>query len=127
MRDHGWFDIEHEGRVLIVRGHSGWNLETMQGYSEVARQFALSTNGKPWAVMSDTRNWGLMTPEAARFLSQLTRELDKLGRTHAAVIVSEDMVGTILRSNVHKESTVQVEIFTDELDARAWLTDLDFL
>ena len=64
MRQHGFFTIEWQGPVLVVRYLDTWNLVAVEALHREARQAWAARTTTHWAMLSDLRAWDGATPDS---------------------------------------------------------------
>jgi len=128
MREHGKFEIRIHGRVVFARLAEAWNLETCRHYAAEILAVGERLNPEPWAVLTNVRDWQLGPPEIRRLTHELTGKLDQLGRTHAALVFSDNkIVQDIVReARTSGPSVADAAFFDTESAARAWLVECGF-
>ena len=128
MREHGSFDLNRHGSVILLRAFGGSNIESFRTYSRNIQELGQQQQGNPWATLVDTRSWGLSGMDIQEPLRELAGKLDKLGRTHSAMITgdNEQLVKYLLQLPISGNSSVKVEFFNDVYSAVDWLEDQEF-
>ena len=92
MKKHGSYSIEREQNILTIRIYDAWNVETSNELWKKIIVIGERFNGKPWAILCDLRKWGLSTPESVAMGPEVTASLDRLGRTHTAMIFGDQIL-----------------------------------
>lgn len=121
MIPHGRHLIILSGRILIYRPGGEWNLEMVEQAKPAVEQAVEPLLGKPWASLIDARRWELAGPETISGIQEINRQIEKIGLTHEATVVSSE-----LNLEIHKElqsvyTAVQTALFFDLSSAIEWL------
>ncbi|MCB1567230.1 MAG: hypothetical protein KDI69_00230 [Xanthomonadales bacterium] len=123
----GLLQISREGRVLRVVGGGATNTEGIQNYLTLLRPWVDLMRGRPWATLGIVDPQGaLLTPEAEAFYHRSVPELAAAGRVAMAMVCPPFPGSKILRrqwANIFAGGSSEMELFEEELAARAWIFD----
>ena len=128
MKEHGRFELNRHGSIILLRAFGESNLETFRTYSRNIQELGRQLQGRPWATLVDARSWGLSGMDIQEPLRELVGKLDKLGRTHSAMITGDNelLVKFLLQLPMSDNSSVKVKFFKDVYSAVDWLEDQEF-
>jgi hypothetical protein len=129
MREHGTFELRRSGQVMLIRFRESWNLETALRYSRCVIELAEQMGPDPWCTLADLRGWAFGTPESTIPVTEASRKIDKLGRTHVAVIVDRQELQQVVADRVIKgrdKKRLPVHFFYSAEEAQAWVREMGF-
>jgi len=63
MKEHGTFELELKGQLIIVRAFDAWNIETSQSLCNNYLKLVDKIKDKPWGCFVDLTKWEHGTPD----------------------------------------------------------------
>lgn len=114
--------------VLHVEFFSSWDERVARDYIRDLRSIGMEFyQEKPWAILSNRKNWYLYTPEAERLLAEAAVSV-KTRLTHYAIVAGQ-------HSEIKKWQTQKIlnhgvafdtRFFDDIQEAEAWLASFGY-
>lgn len=119
--EHGSFEFEVNGQVLIMRPEGAWNFETAVRCCREYKELANTINDSPWACLVNLLSWELGTPDIWPEIDEVNAWADKNNEKFEAVICSNSLQNTLLEQTYDKFTNVQTAFFDTEEEALKWL------
>lgn len=89
--EHGSFEFELKGQVLIMRPKGAWNVETAIRCCQEYKMLAETINHSPWACVVNLLSWELGTPDIWPEIDAVNAWADKHNEKFEAVICSTEI------------------------------------
>jgi hypothetical protein len=119
--EHGSFEFELRGQVLIMRPEGAWNVETAIRCCKEYKELAKTINHSPWACVVNLLSWELGTPDIWLEIDTVNAWADKHNEKFEAVICSNTVQSRLLEQTYEKFTNVQTKFFDSEAKAIEWL------
>lgn len=120
--EHGSYEFEVKGQVLIMRPTGAWNLETAIRCCKEYKVIAQSLNNAPWACLVNLLSWELGTPDIWPEIDSVNAWADEHNERFEAVVCSTSLQTYMLEQTYDKFKNVKTEFFQTEDKALSWLT-----
>tara|TARA_R110002167_G_scaffold91458_1_gene246019 strand:- start:68650 stop:69054 length:405 start_codon:yes stop_codon:yes gene_type:complete len=120
--EHGSFEFELSGQVLIMRPGGAWNVETAIRCCKEYKELAESINDSPWAGVVNLLSWELGTPEIWAEIDAVNAWADQHNEKFEAVICANSLQTFLLEQTYSKFRNVQTKFCDTELEALKWLS-----
>lgn len=120
--EHGGYDFEVIGQVLIMRPSGAWNFETAERCCREYKEIAKTLNHKPWACLVNLLSWEMGTPDIWPEIDRVNHWADQNNERFEAVVCSTSVQTYMLEQTYDKFTNVQTEFFENEKNALDWLT-----
>lgn len=124
FRAHGGFNIDIDGRIVVIEAEGPFNIELTQSFGPVAADFTERMRGAPWGVLVIANGDFLLTPEAEEAMREAEARYEDGGRRVTAFVIGGAPWSQIVRSQwqrVYAHNARKPEFFDDQDSARAWL------
>lgn len=119
--EHGGYEFELKGQLLIMRPTGAWNYETAQRCCREYKDIAMSINNKPWACLVNLLSWEMGTPDIWPEIDRVNAWADEHNERFEAVVCSTSLQTYMLEQTYDKFKNVKSEFFDSEAEAIAWL------
>ncbi|AZQ84275.1 hypothetical protein EKO29_09725 [Colwellia sp. Arc7-635] len=119
--EHGSFEFEVVGQILIMRPKGAWNFETALRCCQEYKELAKTLLHSPWACLVDLSSWELGTPDIWNEIDKVNAWADQNNEKFEAVICSNSLQITLLEQTYNKYKNVQTAFFETESEALKWL------
>lgn len=110
--EHGSFEFEIQGQILIMRPLGAWNFETAVRCCKEYKELANTINDSPWACLVNLSLWELGTPDIWHEIDKVNAWADTNNEKFEAVICSNSLQNTLLEQTYDKFKNVQTDFFT---------------
>lgn len=121
---HGTWNIDSDGRVLMIEGTGPWNLESLQQSARQVEPFIQRLRGKPWAAMVILHGECIYVPAAGEKLAEILRDETALGRVATALLVNDCFSPNFAKehiSHIYDQGDHPYAFFDDIDLARRWI------
>ena len=114
--------------LLYIESFLAWDERIVMDYAKDIKNLILNHyQEKPWAILHNGTDWGLLTPEGKRLLTQLINSKITNTITHHAYVTGQSEIKKWLSENAFKTVKTYVsEIFDTYEDAEAWLASFGY-
>lgn len=121
---HGTWNIDSDGRVLLIEGTGPWNLESLQQSAQLVQPFLQRLKGSPWAAMVILHGECIYVPAAGQKLAEILQFESEEGRVATALLVNDCYSPNFAKehiSNIYDKGNHPYAFFDDIDLARNWL------
>lgn len=121
MHEHGTFEMESCGQVIIVKVFGGWNYETTLRWCTEYKTLIAPLKSSPWARLMDLTLWELMTPDAWERVDEVNIWANENNQAYDVVICPLSIQKQLLE-RAHQVLTNVELVFCDNIqEAEEWL------
>jgi|TARA_R110000744_G_scaffold11265_4_gene34320 hypothetical protein len=121
MIEHGSFELEITGNVLILRAFDSWNYQTASRWVEETKELASHLKSNPWLCICDLTQWELATPDIHYAVLDLNLWLDENNLRYLAIVHNSALQKAVLQKSHEVFRNVEVEYFSNLDEGYAWL------
>ena len=121
LPEHGSYELELQGQILIQRAAGAWNFETAKRCCAEYKALAETINASPWGVVVNLLNWELGTPDIWSEIDAVNRWADQNNEKFEAVICTNDIQVMLLERTYDNFSKVETCFCDSEQQAIDWL------
>lgn len=119
---HGRFELHWEDDCLSLSLDGVWNEVTAERMATRVRALVAERAGRPWALLSDARDWEGATPEAMRIVWEMFVPLREQGMVAATTVLPLGFQEVVIRPLMRQARTMtRYRAFQQRADARDWL------
>jgi hypothetical protein len=119
--EHGSFEFELKGQILIMRPEGAWNVETAIRCCKEYKTLADTINHSPWACAVNLLSWELGTPDIWLEIDNVNAWAEIHNEKFEAVICSTSVQTAMLEKTYEKFTNVQTKFFDTEDESLEWL------
>lgn len=119
--EHGTFNFEVVGQVLIMRPKGAWNKETAQRCCKEYKALAKTINHSGWRCLVNLLSWELGTPDIWPEIDRVNAWADNNNEKFEAVLCSNSLQSHLLKNTYNKFNNVKTAFFETEEEALMWL------
>ncbi|MFT4906338.1 MAG: hypothetical protein ACI978_000398 [Oleispira sp.] len=119
--EHGSFEFELKGQVLIMRPIGAWNVETAIRCCLEYKALAETINHSPWACVVNLLSWELGTPDIWPEIDAVNAWADNHNEKFEAVICLTAIQTMLLEKTYDKFINVQTRFFETETESLEWI------
>lgn len=119
---HGRFELHWEDDCLSLSLDGEWNEVTAQRMAARVRQLVAERAGRPWALLSDARDWEGATPAAMQIVWQMFVPLRDQGMVAATTVLPRGFQEVVIRPLMRQARTMtRYRPFQQRAEAKDWL------
>jgi hypothetical protein len=120
-REPGYFVGVEANRLVCLRTWGHWDLALMEHFTAEVTQALEPLRGAPFRVLSDSRGSPIQSREVALFRGRMMAMAASWGMRRVAFLASSTLSKLQLKHLARDSGAQEVEAFTNEAAARAWL------
>lgn len=123
-----FYTITAYRNLMYLESFSSWDEVVMQQAIEDMKNIAQTYYvGTQWAVLNNSENWNLHTPDAENLGKNTVRTEMRAGLTHNAVVVGKSAIKEWQTNNIFKDAPhFESRIFQTMEEATSWLESLGY-
>lgn len=103
---HGEFELQWHKDILVVAYKEAWNREAVLALHAAARISWTAPPHRPWAMLSDLRNWAGGTPEALDAWWDFFSDAVSHGMTTSADVIPSTLQQLVVKDLYAKANTI---------------------
>lgn len=116
--------------ILLVEARLSWDDRVVNNlFKDIKKIASQFYDNNSWALLSDSTNWELATPEAADLIPAFASNDALTGVTHHAIVAgkSELKKWMLGKKMMAKEKAFESRLFLNMEEARAWLDSFNYV
>jgi len=125
MNEHGSYELEIQGKMLVFRAYSSWNYDTTISWGKEAKDLASQLKHEPWICLIDMTKWELITPDVSEYIGEINLWVNENNLKYLAVVYDFEIQKKLLQKSYEVFTDVEFEFFKDLEEAKNWLNSFD--
>jgi hypothetical protein len=123
-----FYKIKPYSNLLLIESFSSWDDRVAMDFVKDTKSIILEHyKGRAWAILHDTREWNLGTPETERILSGIANAEFTSTITHHALVTGQSGIKKWQIEKIFKDVTLyKTQIFEDIHEAETWLASYGY-
>jgi len=126
MREHGSFDMDVDGQVIVVKVYGAWNFETTSRWCDEYKQHIDAIKNKPWTRLMDLSLWELTTPDVWELVDKVNHWANSNNQQHEVVICPLSIQKHLLERAHQVLTNVEIKFCDNLSEAKNWLKSKGF-
>lgn len=126
FKQHGKFEAQLVGRIIVFKGTGPWNVESMDA---AAGEFIALTKplyGEPWGIVGDFYGQPVHVPAAAEKLVEIVKNEQCRGRVASGLVTIHCDVPAMAKQHlrtIYEQANEPHQFFDTTEDAIAWVNE----
>ncbi|BDX05543.1 hypothetical protein [Planctobacterium marinum] len=126
FKQHGKFEAQLVGRIIVFKGTGPWNLESMNAAADEFIALTTPLYNKPWGMVGDFYGQPVHVPEAAEKLVDIVKQEKLLGRVATGLVTVHCDVPAMAKQHlktIYGQAGEPHQFFNSTDEAIAWVNE----